>query len=73
MDGSLQRKNTMKALLSLAILITILFEPLLTDGSPLQLDNNRISSDHSYSTPATMEEIESVLGINEHKPRISYG
>ena len=41
-------------------------DPLITNGSPLQSDIKRQSSDNSFTTPAIMKEIESLLGINEH-------
>ena len=56
----------MKELLSVVIWIAILWDPLLTNGSPLQSDIKRQSSDNSFTTPAIMKEIESLLGINEH-------
>ena len=54
--------------LSLAIWIAIFCEALLTNGSPLQWDIKRQSSDQSDATPDKIKEIESLLGINQHKP-----
>ena len=61
----------MKTLLSFAIWIVIFCEPLLTNGSPLQSDIKGQSSDHSDPTAATLKEIESLLGMNEHKTQMS--
>ena len=69
----------MKTLLSLAIWILIFCEPLLTNGSPSQLDIKGQSSDHYEPTAATLKEIKSLLGTNqgiitstnEHKSQIS--